>query len=180
MKHTRIRLALAIVTGCFGLAAAPAQADGLCSAYMMDVSAELQLFREAPDPITAGRNAEEAPRMEPGRLYIARLPAQKDVKFGATSAHNPVDPAKPGGVLRLSIAQAGKYRVSIDANFWLDALVDGTPLQSLDFRSDRECAAPRKIVTFDLPAGGDIVVQLIDATVTQVRVAVTSMPQEPW
>lgn len=147
---------------------------------MMDVTAELQLFREAPDPVVAGRSASDAPRMEPGRLYIARLPAQKDVRFGATLASKPVDGARPGGVLRLAIDRPGKYRIAIDANFWIDALVDGVPLQALDFRSDRECAAPRKIVTFDFPAEREILVQLIDATASQVRFAVTLVPEEPW
>lgn len=180
MKNRHMSLALATTASCIALASTPARADASCSAYMMDVTAELQLFREAPDPVVAGRNAADAPQVEPGRLYVARLPAQKDVHFGATLARNPVDAARPGGLLKLSIDQPGKYRIAIDANFWIDALVDGVPVESLDFRSDRECAGPRKIVTFDLAAGGQILVQLIDATASQVRLTVTPVPEEVW
>jgi hypothetical protein len=181
MKRTHLGVALAIATlTAIALPGSPAHAEESCSAYMMDVSAELQLFREAADPVVAGRNASDAPRLEPGRLYLARLPAQKEVRFGATLASRPVDAARPGGLLRLDIARPGKYRIAIDANFWIDALVEGVPLQALDFRSDRECVAPRKIVTFDFPAGGEILVQLIDATASQVRFAVTPMPEETW
>lgn len=181
MKRTPLNVALAIATlTCTALASTPARADASCSAYMMDVTAELQLFWEAPDPVLAGGNANDAPRLEPGRLYVAKLPAQKDVRFGATLASKPVDAAKPGGLLKLAIDRPGKYRIAIDANFWIDALLDGVPLQALDFRSDRECAAPRKIVTFDFPGEGEILVQLIDATASQVRFAVTPVPEEPW
>lgn len=180
MKRTHSSLAIAAAATCIAFASTPARADGSCSAYMMDVTAELQLFREAPDPVKAGLNAKAAPQVEPGRLYVVSLPLQKDVQFGATLARDPVDAARPGGLLNLSIDRPGKYRVAIDANFWIDALVDGTPVEALDFRSDRECAGPRKIVTFDLPAGGEVLVQLIDATVAQLRLTVTPVPEEPW
>lgn len=181
MKSTCIGQALAFTAlTSLAIASAPARADGSCSAYMMDVTAELQLFREAPDPVVAGGNAEDAPQVQPGRLYLARLPLQKEVRFGPTLARNPADATRPGGLLKLSLDQPGKYRIAIDANFWIDALVDGVPAQSLDFRSDRECAGPRKIVTFDLPADGEVLVQLIDATMAQVRFTVTPVPEEPW
>ncbi|HWL63674.1 MAG TPA: hypothetical protein VNQ32_12805 [Steroidobacteraceae bacterium] len=181
MKSTRVRLALAIATAtCIALNTAPARAAESCSAYMMDVAAELQLFREAPDPVKAGLNPKDAPRVEPGRLYLVTLPLQKDVRFGATLARNPVDATRPGGLLNLSFEKPGKYRIAIDANFWIDALVDGVPVEALDFRSDRECAGPRKIVTFDLPAGGEVHLQLVDATVSQLRLTVTPVPEEPW
>ncbi len=181
MKSTRTSLALTIATAtCIAVTSAPARAAESCSAYMMDVTAEVQLFREAPDPVRAGLNAGDAPQLEPGRLYVARLPLQKDVRLGATLARNPVDATKPGGLLKLSIDRPGKYRIAVDANFWVDALVDGVVVEALDFRSDRECAGPRKIVSFDFPAGREVPVHFVDATAAQVRVTVTPVPEEPW
>jgi hypothetical protein len=180
MKSRHPRLALAATATFIALAGVPAHADNLCSAFMMDVDAELQLFREAPDPLAAGRDSHDAPQLVPNRLYLAKLPAQKDVHFGATLARNPVDPARPGGLMKLTIDQPGRYRIAIDANFWIDALVDGVPVEALDFRSDRECSGPRKIVTFDFPAGSEILVQLVDATVEQLRITVTPAPDEVW
>lgn len=177
-RHTR--LALAATATFISLVGMPAHADNVCSAFMMDVDAELQLFREAPDPLAAGRNAHDAPQVVPHRLYVARLLLQQDVSFGPTLARNPVDPARPGGLLKLSIDEPGRYRIAIDANFWIDALVDGVPVEALDFRSDRECSGPRKIVTFDFPAGREIIVQLVDATVEQLRLTVTPAPEETW
>lgn len=155
-----------------------ARADETCSAYMMNVSGELELFKDISIPVEAGRDVQGAPGIEPGKLYLTKLQVQKDVRFLASPGRRPEDPARSGGFVKFTVAQAGKYRVSIDANFWIDVMLEGVALASVDFRSDRECAGPRKIVTFQLPAGAELAVQLIDATAQSVRLAVTPVPED--
>jgi hypothetical protein len=162
------------------LLAGTAHADDTCSAYMMDVGAEIELFREIAAPLQAGRRADDAPAIEAGKLYAVRLHSQKDVTYAAPRTGKPADPQQSGGMLKVTVAETGKYRISSDANFWIDAVADGVALTTLDFRSNRECAGPRKIVTYQLPAGVELVVQLIDAGAPLVRVTLTPVPQEPW
>lgn len=157
-----------------------ARADETCSAYMMDVASELELFHEPAAEVQAGREAQGAPQIEPGKLYRVALRTQKEVRFVDSPGRRPEDPARPGGIVQFTVPEAGRYRVSVDANFWIDVMLEGVALKSLDFRSDRECAGPRKIVTFQLPAGAELAVQLIDATAPSVRLAVTPVPEGPW
>jgi hypothetical protein len=108
------------------------------------------------------------------------LHEQTQVRFAAPRASKAPDPARIGGMLRFSVSEPGKYRVSIDANFWVDVARDGKALETLDFRSVRECPGPRKIVTYNLPVGAELLVQLIDATSPRVRLTVTPVPPEIW
>lgn len=151
-----------------------------CSAYMMNVDNELLLFNESPDPLEAGRDATAAPKIEPGRLYAVKLPTQQQVRFVAPPGRRAIDPSKSGGLLRFSVTEAGHYRVSTDASFWIDVVLDGKALTSTDSRGDHECAGPRKIVTFNLPAGAELIVQLADVGVERVRLAVTAAPPAVW
>jgi hypothetical protein len=147
---------------------------------MLDVNNEVDLFQGAPAPIQAGRDAATAPVIEPGKLYEVSLHGQPQVRFAAPRENKAPDPARIGGMLRFSVSEPGKYRVSIDANFWVDVARDGKALETLDFRSVRECPGPRKIVTYNLPVGAELLVQLIDATSPRVRLTVTPVPPEIW
>lgn len=167
-------LALAAASG------APIHAAEACNAYMMDVDNELRLFNEAPDPLDAGRDAASAPAIEPDRLYAVKLQSQQQVRYVAPPGRKPIDPAKTGGLLRFSVAEAGSWRIAVDASFWIDVLHDGKALTSTDSRGDHECAGPQKIVTFDLPAGVELIVQLADVGVGSVRLTLTAAPPKVW
>jgi hypothetical protein len=78
-----------------------------------------------------------------------------------------------GGLLRFRVDKAGPHRVAIDARFWLDVVHDGKALQSLDFNGSRDCAGPRKIVVYDLPAGTELTLQIAAATSATARLTVT-------
>lgn len=146
---------------------------------MMDVSRELELFREEAEPIEAAQSAAQSPTVQTGRLYAVKLHRQDGVQPPAPGTRKP-DPALQGGVLRFSVAEAGLFRVAADANFWIDVVFEGAPLEARDFRGNRECNGPRKIVTFQLPAGADLLIQLMDARVPGVRLTVTPVPQKDW
>src|SRR5690606_23963284 len=104
---------------------------------------------------------------------------QKDVQYVAPPKRDP-DPAEYGGMLRIVVPEGGRYRVSVDAPAWVDAVFSGMALETADFRSDRECGGPTKIVTFHVPAGAELVLQFIDVDRPSLRLAVTPAPQEIW
>jgi hypothetical protein len=159
---------------------AAAAAEDPCSTFLMDVNSEVDLFQGAPAPVESGREAATAPEIEPGKLYVVSLHGQQQIRFAAPRESKAPDPTKTGGMLRFTVAEPGSYRVSVDANFWVDVALDGKALSTLDFRSVRECPGPRKIVTYNLPVGAELLVQLIDASQTSVRLTVTPVPPKIW
>jgi len=163
------------------LLAAPAFAaePTACSAFQMDVSSEVELFQGSPIPVNAGVEAASATQVEPGRLYEVRLQSQKQVQYVALPSRKP-DPAESGGMLRIAITEGGSYRVSVNAPSWVDAVFAGVALETQDFRSDRECGGPTKIVTFNVPAGAELVLQFIDVDRSSLRLTVTPAPQKIW
>jgi hypothetical protein len=169
--------AAALLLATFAGVSAGAEA---CDAYQMDVLRELELFREEAIPLDAGTRAEDAPRIATGRLYAVHLATQERVRHPSPPTRKPVDSARHGGVLRFTVTESGSYRVSLDANFWVDVVHEGAPLATEDFRGNRECQGPRKIVTFQLPAGAELLVQLVDAGVPSVKLSITPKPQKDW
>src|SRR5690606_38827196 len=126
-----------------------------CSAFQMDVGAEVELFQRPPLAVVAAADAAAAITIEHGQVYEVRLQSQKQVRYMAQPARKP-DPAQSGGMLRIMVAEGGSYRVSVDAPGWVDAVFAGEPLHTQDFRSDRDCGGPTKIVTFNVPAGAEL------------------------
>lgn len=162
------------------LLAVPAlAAEPACSRFQMDVSTERELFQSPPRTVEAAADAARAGDVQAGQLYEVKLKPQQQVRFVATPERKP-DPALTGGMLRIHIAEGGRYRVAVDARSWVDAVYAGQPLATNDFRSDRECAGPTKIVTFDVPSGADLVLQFIDVDRPSLRLAVTAAPRETW
>jgi hypothetical protein len=151
-----------------------------CAAYEMDVSAEVALFQEQAVEVAAGDHEEAAAPLEAGKLYKVKLLPQRGLKYPVTASRRNPDAAQSGGMVRVFIAEAGRYRVSVDAPSWVDAIHEGQPLESLDFRSSRACNGPTKIVTFYVPAGAELLLQFIDVDRPSLRLAVTPVPPEVW
>lgn len=150
-----------------------------CSAFQMEVSSEVELFQRPPIAVDAATHPDKALEVEVGRLYQVALQPQQDLKYLAPPKKAP-DPAEKGGMLRIVIAEGGSYRVSVDAPAWVDAVFSGKALETADFRSDRECGGPTKIVTFSVPAGAELTLQFIDVDRSSLRLAVTPAPQKVW
>lgn len=150
-----------------------------CKAYQMDVDAEVELFQSEAISVKASADAAAASEVRVGQLFEVRLASQKETRFTVLPRRE-IDPAQYGGMLRVHIAEGGRYRVSVDAPSWVDAVFDGKSLETLDFRSNRECAGPTKIVTFNVPAGADLLLQVIDVDRPSVRLTVTPVPLAVW
>lgn len=144
-----------------------------CTTYKWDVSGEVRLFATTPSATTTGTDAGKAPLIETGRLYGLTLHPQQQVNYAAPPSKSMLADGAFGGLLRFKVEEAGPHRVAIDAGFWLDVVHEGRTLQSLDFNGSRDCAGPRKIVVYDLPAGTELILQVAAATNAAARLTVT-------
>lgn len=171
-QRFRITVLAAAATLATTLATTAFAADP-CSSYKWNVSGEVRLFATAPTAAITGKDMAQAPLIETGRLYGLTLHPQQQVSYAASPSKPMLADGAFGGLLRFRVEKAGPHRVAIDAGFWLDVVHDGKPLQSLDFNGSRDCAGPRKIVVYDLPAGTELTLQIAAATSSDARLTVT-------
>ena len=165
-------LAFAAVTPVHG---DEATADG-CKAFRWNVSAERALFAGEGRAIDAGRDAATAPSLEPGRLAVLALPEQQAVQYARPPAKLKLADGAHGGLLRITVAKDGDYRLALSSAHWVD-IVDGDALlPSLDFHGATGCDAPRKLVRYRLAAGHPLIVQFSGAVDASIRVALTPEP----
>ncbi len=172
-----------VFSGIFALIAAscalPALADGDCVDFKWDVSKERALYAAAPVELSAGKDAVSAPIVVPDRLYRLRLTGQDGVAFAATPGKVPPVSAF-AGLAMLKIAAPGSYRISIDLPFWIDVVSNGNLVQPTDYQGQRACAAPHKIVVFELLGSKPLVLQFSGAPRDTILVTVTSAPARKY
>ncbi len=159
------------------VAAMPASvfADG-CIDFKWDVSRERALFEGTSISVQAGTDVAGAPALEMDRLYRIQLAAQDKVAFAVVPAKKMPTPGAHAGLARLRVPTAGVYRVSLDLPVWIDAAVNGALVKAGDFQGQHDCHAPHKIVEFELTGVQEIVLQLSEASLEVVRVAITASP----
>jgi len=151
-----------------------ADAAGGCQ-FAWDVSHEQALFNGAVKTVAAGHAMSAAPQLVPDQLYELALAPQEQVTFAVAPGKKMLSDGAYAGVAHVHIAQAGTYRVSLSAPFWVDLASGDKLIVSGDFTGSPHCDTPRKIVQFVLPAG-EFALQLSGATSAQVRLTVTSAP----
>lgn len=162
-------IAVMLVPGGFVLAA------DACGAYKWDVSREVRLFATVPAALAVSATTDGAPSIAADTLYALKLQPQETVRYAAPPSKPMLADGAFGGLLKLKVGQAGAYRVAIDAGFWLDVVHEGKSLPALDFNGSRDCAGPRKIVVYELPAGVELWLQLASATTESARLTVTPL-----
>jgi len=150
-----------------------------CSSFKWNVAHEVHLFTTPPTATTAGTEAGKAPTITTDRLYALTLLPQESVRYAASPSKPMLADGAYGGLLKFRVDKAGPHRVAIDDGFWLDMVHEGKPLQSVDFNGSRECAGPRKIVVYDLPAGAELTLQIAAATRSTGRLTVTPVAAAP-
>ena len=155
--------------------ALPALADGDCVDFKWDVSKERALYAAAAVDLKAGKDAASMPTIVPDRLYRLRLTPQERVIFAATPGKVPAVSAF-AGLAALKITAPGSYRISIDLPFWIDAVSNGSLVQPTDYQGQHSCAAPHKIVVFDLPGSQPLILQFSGAPHDSMLVTVTPAP----
>jgi hypothetical protein len=81
-----------------------------------------------------------------------------------------------GGILKLHIDHAGRYRITLDAPLWIDVVSGNELVASTGFQGRQPCTLIHKSVEWSLPANADVVVQLAGATRPRTNLAVTAAP----
>ncbi len=159
-----------------GSATVAASADDPCAGFKWSVTQERALFAKAPDSAVAGKDATSAPAMTAERLYEFSLAPQDGVKFVLPPGKKSLTDGAYAGLVHLRVPAAGLYRVSLDEAFWIDVVNNHELIASTDFTGAHGCNAPHKIVQFNLPASGELVLQLSGSLKDRVRVTLTRAP----
>jgi hypothetical protein len=153
------------------VAESPSSGDP-CGGYKWDVSVERALFAAAPTQIAAGKDRASAPSAVANQLYTVTLHPLSEVSFPATPGRTPAS-GSFAGVVALTVPVPGKYRISVDVPLWIDVAGGASLAPVLDYEGLHDCAAPRKVVVFDLQAKTDWTLEVSAADRVAVRVAVT-------
>lgn len=120
-----------------------------------------------------------APRTEPeATVPVRRRLVLKPLVEAALPKPPERAPRAPGslaGATTVTIPEAGLYRVTLDAEAWLDVIQDGAYRRAEAFTGARGCPGIRKSVRFRLE-GGRAVVQVSGTSADAIAVAVTREP----
>jgi hypothetical protein len=100
---------------------------------------------------TSAADLSRAPIL-PGLAVTVALHATREISY-------PTQPEKPGGsvahggLLALTIAQAGTYRIALSSGAWIDLIEDGKAQASTNHGHGPPCSTIRKVVDFSLKPG---------------------------
>jgi hypothetical protein len=175
MSNTRSLTRMLLLA--FSLAAAfTARAQDACMDFKWDVAKERALFAGPPTVMQAGTDSKSAPIVLPNHLYQLTLSPQNSVNFSVRQGKKADDNANAGlAILRLGAE--GSYRISVDLPVWIDVVTQDSVLQPTDYQGQHDCAAPRKVVVFDLKGTKPFLLQFSGAAIGQLLVAVTAVPE---
>jgi hypothetical protein len=150
--------------------------DDPCAAFSWDVHHERALFGQQPVDLASGKALNDAPALTPERLYELELRAQPEVTFAAPPSRTWPMEASYAGIARLTVDSGGVYRFALDQAAWVDVVVSGAVLKSLDFQGRPGCSTPHKIVEFSLPGGRPMLLEFSSSVTPSIRVSVTRSP----
>ncbi len=146
-----------------------------CDAFEWDVHAERALLAGPAADLQAGTDATSAPALTFASAYRLQLAPQGSVHFAPMPAKKTLAEGASGGVVRILLAKAGRYRVSLDAPAWIDVIQSGQIVPSRAFQGRQGCSTPHKVVEYDL-LQGDTLIQLSAAPSSTLRITMTSSP----
>ena len=160
------------LAGCLILALSgfTARADDPCAAFTWDVVHERAIFATQPLALVAATDAKTAPIFEIDRAYRISLDAQTTIQFASPLGNAGAPEGAFAGLVRISAANARRYRVALDRGFWLDVVEDGNALRSIDYQGGAGCDALHKIVEFALPAGKSLLLRFSGSAAPAVTV----------
>ncbi|HEY4771852.1 MAG TPA: hypothetical protein VIH50_02375 [Steroidobacteraceae bacterium] len=175
MMNTRVKYLIALVAAALTVHVAHAADAAPCTGFKWDVSHEVALMQGTAQPLVAAPKAGSGvPQVNIDVLYSARLLDQAGVSFAATPGKNSHTAGARAGLVRFRVKSAGRYRISITGNHWIDIVSDGQLVPSVDFQGHADCERPRKIVEFDLPADKPLVLQFSGSSDPSVTFAITA------
>ena len=131
-----------------------------------------------PTPLAAARSEGELVKaaLKPGQAVAARFAPVDDVKYRAPP-EKADGPATVGGLYRLTIAQAGTYRVASSAAPWIDLFAAGSsaPVKTAHFGHGPACTGLGKMVEFALQPG-DYLLQVSESLTPDPEIMVVKLP----
>lgn len=153
-----------------------ARADDPCDAFSWDLRIERALFAREGQPVKAAADPADAPALAAATPYAVALVVQEAVHFSARPGKKTTPTGARGGLAKIHVTHAGRYRISLDSPAWIDAVVAGEALPSQAFQGRPGCNAPHKVVEYELREG-DVVIQLSAALTDSVRLTITETPR---
>lgn len=126
--------------------------------------------------MVAGTDADhlDAAQLALGKGVELALRPTPEVRY-ALRPENPGGSVSHGGMVALTIASAGAYRVAISSAAWLDVVRDGASLTSVGHGRGPACSGIRKMVDFALQPGR-YVVQIAGNGQPAIGLLVTRLP----
>ncbi len=147
-----------------------------CTGFKWDVSKEHALFSGQSLPLTAGKDAASAPAIATNHLYELKLMPQDQITFAVPAGKKMLTDGAYAGIAVFEVSMPGAYRVSVDVPFWIDVVADGKLVATKDFQGQQSCAAPHKIVEYELTAAQPLLLQVSGSTKAAVRLTITPSP----
>lgn len=179
-RHYRIRSCAALVLGLQAAIAAHASAaTGGCEAYTVDVSREVAAMQGPATELAAA--AAPAAALESGVVYRLRLSPQQGFAFVAAPERRHLDDGAYAGLARFSVPNAGRWRIALSGESWVDVVAaDGTLVSAGRFEGRPECGALRKWVEFPLAPGVPYTLQLSGGSEAALTVLISGpLPDAP-
>lgn len=127
-----------------------------------------------PVPLAAGADRDRAVPLSVGQAARVTLLPTPRIDY-------PVQPEKPGaptshgGLIAITVPQAGIYRVALGSGAWIDLVREGKAVASTAHGHGPDCTGVRKIVDFPL-LPGRYTLQLAASGTPQITVLVARLP----
>jgi hypothetical protein len=154
------------------------QAQG-CGAASPDVALELAVMRSPAVPVTAVSGKDSPPpALALDKHYTINLIEQGEVAFRAKPGRAARNDSPRGGLLSFEVPAAGRYRISITSQHWIDVL-DGKSVLASAAHHGPACELLHKIVEFDLPMARSLTLQLSGRDDAIIGLAITVSPSAP-
>ncbi len=170
-----LKLPALLVAGLLSQTAMAADPDP-CTKFAWDVSHELAVIKQTPQPVAAAvKPGKDIPQLQVDKVYEIKLANQAGVTFALTPGKPTLPDNAQAGLASFRTDKAGRYRVAITSEHWIDVLDGNELIKSRDFQGARGCERPRKIVEYDLPASRELTLQLSGSPAAAVALAVTAV-----
>ncbi len=146
-----------------------------CATMDGALSAPFAGWTPRTDLASAARAADlPAAALTPGRAVNAVLHPAAQLAF-VTTPEKPLAPGGQGGMLSLTVSQAGVYAIALGTGAWIDVLKGGASVESAAHGHGPACSTIHKVVDFPLQPGA-YVIQLSGGTDAVVPILVVRRP----
>ena len=152
------RLLLTLLLFPFAAFAQTAAQPG-CAAYKTNLANEFKIWDMPAVPVQSVAKPEAIPEIKVGVHHAVALHPHPSVTFGVKPERDRGGPAVFSGIVKVTVAEAGLYRVSTGANQWIDVLRGTAYTPSPQFENATGCPIA-KTVGYQLNAGETLTLQV--------------------